>query len=162
MLKASNDIRAYIKTQEGFMAKAYKDGFINGVQQYSIGYGHQIRSNEKNLLTATLTKQQASDLFDKDLGTYEASVNLSKLPLNQDQYDALVDFAYNCGTGAVAKILSTWYSSGGNVAKTIEHIKKYVYSSGAINPVLVKRREYEANLFSNSLANTAKKQLPHC
>ena len=114
------------------MPKKYKDGFINKVQQYSIGYGHQIRPNESNLLTAVLTEAQATAMLIKDLKSYEAAVNNNaKIPLNQNQFDAMVSFAYNAGTGAAAKVLNTWNTSKGDVAKTMAHLSQsYSFSMG--------------------------------
>ncbi|TKB97080.1 lysozyme [Pedobacter cryophilus] len=132
------------------MTKPYKDGFINGVQQYSIGYGHQIRPNESHLKTSTITRAQADVLFEKDLIQYENAVNKASKPLSQNQFDALVSFAYNAGTGAVANVLKTWNATGDSLATT-ERMKLYnkwrVNNILQVNQSLVQRRLREATLF---------------
>nr|WP_276898505.1 lysozyme [Pedobacter kyonggii] len=156
-MTSSATILAQIKKEEGFMPKKYKDGFIKGVQQYSIGYGHQIRPNESSLLTATLTEAQASAMLIKDLKSYEAAVNNNaKIPLNQNQFDAMVSFAYNAGTGAVAKVLNTWNTSKGDSVKTMAHLNQYhkwtVNGVLQVNKTLVARRKREATLFQSGIA----------
>ncbi|MFD2581500.1 lysozyme [Pedobacter vanadiisoli] len=156
---SSATIIAQIKKEEGFMPKKYKDGFINNVQQYSIGYGHQIRPNETNLLTAYLTEAQATEMLVKDLKTYEAAINKNaKIPLNQNQFDAMVSFAYNAGTGAAAKVLNTWNTSKGDIAKTISHLSQYhkwtVNGALVVNTTLVARRKREAALFQSGSGST--------
>ncbi len=140
------------------MPKKYKDGFINKVQQYSIGYGHQIRPNESNLLTAVLTEAQATAMLIKDLKSYEAAVNNNaKIPLNQNQFDAMVSFAYNAGTGAASKVLNTWNTSKGDVAKTMAHLSQYhkwtVNGALQVNTTLVARRKRESALFQSGSVN---------
>lgn len=149
-MKASESLKAKIKVEEGFSAKPYKDGFINNVQQYSIGYGHQIRPNESHLKTATITRAQADLMLDKDLAVYEVAVNKTKRPLSQNQFDALVSFAYNAGTGAVAKVLETWNATG-SPQDTVARLKLYnkwtVKGQLQVHQGLVQRRLREATLF---------------
>jgi len=128
-------------SNEGFVATAYKDGFIGGVQQYSIGYGHQIKSNEGGLRTATLTKAQALAYLKADMQTVVNYINAySKKTLNQNQFDALADFGFNCGTGALGKVLDTLNTKGYDAVPA--HINQYVKSGNpaTTNPTLVKRR----------------------
>lgn len=142
---------------------------INGVQQYSIGYGHQILPGEKYLLTTTLTKAQADAIFNKDLLTYEAAVNRTKRALTQNQFDALVSFAYNAGTGALAKVLETWNATGDSV-KTTDRMKLYnKWRKDGVLQVhqgLVSRRLKEAAIFLLSgvteAAAEVKKKVPVC
>lgn len=154
------------------MPKKYADGMINGVQQYSIGYGHQILPGEKHLLTATLSKAQADAIFEKDLLKYETAVNATKRSLTQNQFDALVSFAYNAGTGAVAKVLETWNATGDSL-KTTDRMKLYnKWRKGGVLQVhsgLVSRRLREASMFLNGvaeeIAEEVKKKVqtcPHC
>ncbi|ADY51441.1 glycoside hydrolase family 24 [Pseudopedobacter saltans DSM 12145] len=165
-MKASESLKEQIKKEEGFAAKAYKDGFVNGKQMYSIGYGHQIQSNESHLLTATITKAQADTLFDKDLIQYENAVNKATRPLNQNQFDALLSFAYNAGVGAVAKILETWNATGDRV-KTTDRMKLYnkwtVGGQLVENASLVARRLRETALFlSDAIVSGTKKKSSNC
>jgi lysozyme len=89
-----------IKNFEGLRLTAYRD--IAGV--WTIGYGstryHDGRPVKPGDKLAS--EQQASALFSNTLGQYEDAVNQSvRVPLTQCQFDALVSFTYNEGTGAL-------------------------------------------------------------
>ena len=81
-----------LKKFEGCRLKAYKA--TPREKYYTIGYGHyspDIRANQ------TITQEQADELLRKDLEKFENYVNtMVKLRLNQNQFDALVSFTYNC------------------------------------------------------------------
>lgn len=64
----------------------------------TIGYGHVIKPSES---FTSLTQSQAFSLLKSDLAGYEESVNNEfGTILNQNQFDALVSFCYNCGVNA--------------------------------------------------------------
>jgi lysozyme len=89
-----------IKNFEGLRLAAYRD--VAGV--WTIGYG-STRYHDGKLVKPgdTLAGEvQADALFRNTLGQYEGAVNrLAKAPLTQNQFDALVSFTYNEGTGAL-------------------------------------------------------------
>ena len=63
----------------------------------TIGYGHT-KGVKKNM---RLTTQEAEDLLRQDMKIYEADVKrLVDVPLTQYQFDALVSFVFNLGSGA--------------------------------------------------------------
>lgn len=68
---------------------------------YTIGYGHYGADVTEGM---TISQEQADDLFAADLKRFETAVNNLGMKLNQAQFDALVDFAYNCGEGALASV----------------------------------------------------------
>lgn len=156
-MQPSASLIAFIKQKEGFAPRAYLDPPHNSRGLYSIGYGHQIQQNERALLTKVLTEPEASLMLNADLRYYVNSVNSSlRRPVTQQQFDALVDFAYNDGTGAEQKVVATWNTTGDSL-QTVNHIKEYVYSGGAVNPDLVNRRQHEANWFQGIIAGVEKK-----
>ncbi|HWD89924.1 MAG TPA: lysozyme [Mucilaginibacter sp.] len=89
-----------IKNFEGLSLPAYRD--VAGV--WTIGYGstryhdgHPVKPGDR-----LANEQQASALFSNTLGQYEEAVNqYVKVPLAQNQFDALVSFTYNVGTGGL-------------------------------------------------------------
>ncbi|MGZ3945618.1 MAG: lysozyme [Mucilaginibacter sp.] len=99
-MKLSDQGITAIKNFEGLRLTAYRD--IAGV--WTIGYGstryhdgRPVRPGDK-----LVSEQQASALFSNTLGQYEDAVNqYVKVPLTQPQFDALVSFTYNEGTGAL-------------------------------------------------------------
>ncbi|MDP8173680.1 lysozyme [Pasteurella skyensis] len=88
-----------IKTVEGCSLNAYRD--VKGVP--TIGYGHtfKVKMGDK------ITQQQADELLAQDLDHFENGVNdlLDELnvTVTQNQFDALVSFAFNVGLGALKR-----------------------------------------------------------
>ncbi|MCM1296002.1 MAG: glycoside hydrolase family protein [Muribaculaceae bacterium] len=83
-----------IKQYEGFCAKACKA--LPTEKYLTIGYGHygaDVKSGQ------TITKTEALKLLKKDVQGFVAKVNKyqNKYHWNQNQFDALVSFAYNVG-----------------------------------------------------------------
>jgi lysozyme len=87
----------------------YKD--VKGLP--TIGVGHLITSKEPQLLTATLTKGQIKRILDKDLDRFEKVVkDTIRVPLKQNQKDALIHFAFNIGengfrSSSLAKLINS-------------------------------------------------------
>lgn len=137
-----------IKKYEGCVLKAYK--CPSGV--WTIGYGHTngVKSGMQ------ITKVQALDYLKEDLSIYEKAVaNYVKVPLNQNQFDALVSFSFNCGAGGLKtstllkKLNSNDYNGAAN------EFLKWNKSNGKVLNGLVRRRQEEKELFlkTNYLSN---------
>ncbi|MEZ5922209.1 MAG: lysozyme [Parvularculaceae bacterium] len=94
-MKISDNGLALIKRFEGFEPESYQD--IAGV--WTIGYGHtgpEVGPDQK------ISQKEADALLERDLQTFENAVDRAvKVPLNQNEFDALVSFAYNVGAGAL-------------------------------------------------------------
>ncbi len=83
-----------IKQFEGCLLKAYK--CPAGI--WTIGYGHTGSAKEGQVIS----QKQADDLLEKDVQKFVEGVNrFIKVELNQNQFDALVSFAFNCGLGSL-------------------------------------------------------------
>lgn len=109
---------------EGFDAVAVDregDGIL------TIGYGHKGKEVKRG---QTITKEEAYELFKSDLISREQAVNnLVKVPISQNQFDALVSFVYNCGYGNFAKsrtlkLLNQGDYKGAAQAMRTEYINK--------------------------------------
>ena len=84
----------YITKEEGFRNKAYKDS--KGL--WTIGVGHLIKESEQHLLNTTLTDEQVKDLLKSDLKWCSEAVETSvRVPLTQNQFDALYSLCFNIG-----------------------------------------------------------------
>lgn len=81
-----------IKHFEGCSHKAY----LCPAGVPTIGYG---ATGPDIKLGMTWTQAQCDERFLHDVSSFERDVNsLVKVPLTQGQFDALVSFAYNCGS----------------------------------------------------------------
>ena len=87
-----------IKEFEGCVLKAYPDPGTGG-DPWTIGYGHtgpDVRPGTQ------ITKDRAEELLIGDLKRFEISVvALVNVPLTQREFDAIVSFTYNVGTGSL-------------------------------------------------------------
>jgi lysozyme len=91
-------VNGYALTEsfEGLRLAAYLDPA--GI--WTIGYGHTGRGISQGLV---ITEEQAVSLLKLDIDSAVSAVNhFVKVPLNQNQFDALVDFTFNLGAGALA------------------------------------------------------------
>ncbi len=85
--------RMRIEQREGLKTSAYKDQ--RGI--WTIGYGHTAGVTAGLACSAT----QADYWLSQDLATAENCINkYVRVALNQHQFDALVSFVFNIGTGA--------------------------------------------------------------
>jgi lysozyme len=147
----------FIKRWEGLELQSYKDG--GGV--WTIGYGHTrgVKPNQ------TITLDQAKALLDDDLKDAENAVNTYvKVPLNQNQYDALVSEVFNIGSGnfrgsTFLKRLNAGDYKG--AAEAMTWWNKDQNKNGVLVVVqgLVNRREAEKNLFLSPVENPSKNEL---
>ena len=132
-----------IKEFEGCKLQAYK--CVAG--KWTIGYGHtsNVKSGDR------ITQDQAEEYLKSDLVQFENLVNdKSYVPqtLNQNQFDALVSFAFNLGGKNLKELCNANYAPN---EKTTDHIAEeitlYVKAGGKIVQGLVNRREKEKKLF---------------
>lgn len=135
----------FIKSFEGLRLFAYKP--IKSERFYTIGYGHcspDIKAND------TITLEQADTLLKKDISVFEKNVNKwqKQYRFNQNEFDALVSFAFNVGT--VDRLLQYGKRSKKEIANSF---KLYCYAGGKKNQGLLERRVKEEKLFSESINN---------
>jgi lysozyme len=130
-----------LKFYEGCKLAAYQDS----VGVWTIGYGHT-----KNVYEGmTITQEQAEQMLLDELKEYESYIdNLVTVPLNQNQFDALVVWVYNLGpTNFKNSTLLKELNNGNYQAVPIE-IKRWNKAGGKVLEGLIKRRKAEAILFS--------------
>lgn len=149
-MNISQNCLELIKKFEGCRLEAYPD--INGIP--TIGYGTNRYPNwQKVQLGNKITAQQA-DAFLKiecDKVAQEVSEIVSGISLNQNQFDALVSFSYNFGSGALAESTLLKKLKANDFAGAANEFDKWV--KGTVNGEkvtldgLVKRRKEERALF---------------
>lgn len=112
-----------LKRSEGFRGQTYLDAA--GLP--TIGYGHQLLRSE--CFPNGISETEATEILTNDLRAAEQSVaRLVKVALSQCQFDALVDFCFNVGSGkletsTLLKNLNTGdYSQAANQLLRWDHI----------------------------------------
>jgi lysozyme len=98
---------------------------------------------------APISEATAALMVLATLGEYENAVNrYVTVPLNQNQYDALTDFAYNAGaTNLRTSTLLKKLNKGDYIGAALE-FGKWIYGGGKRLSGLVTRRAAEKNLFN--------------
>jgi len=93
---------ALIKRCESLRLKVYKDAA--GLP--TIGYGHKLLPGET--FSNGITEPLASVLLQEDVDKVDAAMNAQHLALdlNQNQWDAVSSFTFECGAGALVKLLA--------------------------------------------------------
>lgn len=137
---------ALIKSFEGYQPKMYK--CPAGLP--TIGYGTLIDTAEEEYLkTKVLTEAEATALLAKELVRFEAAVNLMvKKPITQNQFDALVSFAFNCGTKNLQiSTLLRLVNNNPNDPAIAEEFMKWTKANGKRLAGLVRRRAAEQTLY---------------
>jgi len=130
---------SFITKEEGFKNKAYKDS--KGL--LTIGVGHLIKPSEPHLLTATLSDQEVKDLLKSDLKWCSEAVESSvKVPLAQNQFDALYSLCFNIGEGAFRRSTVVKRLNQNDLKGAADAILMWNKPE-----VLVKRRQRERALF---------------
>ena len=129
-----------IKEFEGFRNTAY----LCPANVWTIGYGHT-KTAKPGMCISTV---QGEELLRKDVEKFENAVNtLVKVPLNQNQFDALVSFAYNVGVGAFGKSTLLRLLNQGEYQRAAKQLHRWVRGGGRKLPGLVRRRKAEYDLF---------------
>lgn len=138
-----------IKSFEGCKLTAYKDS--SGV--WTIGYGHTkgVKSGDK------ITQTKADEFLKEDVANSEKAVNnlLKRYKFNQNEFDALVSFTYNCGSGNLLKLVKNGKRNKGQIA---DAILLYNKSGGQVLSGLNKRRKAERQMFCTATTQTQTKK----
>ena len=126
-----------IKSFEGLRLKAYKP--VRTEQYYTIGYGHYGADVTADM---TITEEQAETFLSQDLVKFERAVIALGRNFNQNQFDALVSFTYNCGAANLKRLVANR-----NNAQIADTIPLYNRAGGKVLNGLIRRRAQERALF---------------
>ena len=164
-MKASKSIKSHIKNHEGYSSKPYY--CPAGVP--TIGYGSTMYQNGRKvtMLDKAITEPQATDIFDWHVSLFEKDVNMllgidtkgvavDKGKYTQNQFDALVDFAYNLGSDIDADNIPEGLGDSTLLKKILANpndpsirteFLKWNKAKGRVLNGLTKRRAHEAELW---------------
>lgn len=140
-MKTSPKGISLIKEFEGLSLDAY----LCSAGVMTIGYGHTggVQKGDR------ITEKKAEELLQDDLKKFENGVlRLVRVPLNQNQFDALVSFAFNLGVGNLGKSTLLRKLNGGDFAGAATEFVRWNKAGGRELAGLTRRRNAEAELFS--------------
>jgi lysozyme len=135
-MKTSESGLQFIMEQEGCVLHTYQDqaGYD------TIGVGHLIKPGED--IPDHISKEDALLLLAQDVQKVEDVVNDLGWVLTQSQFDALVDFGFNCGTGALKQLAKHGMDDVPN------QLPRWNKAGGRILPVLTQRRALEVEMWN--------------
>ena len=153
-MTTSSSCVEFIKSVEGFSSTPYYD-----YNQYTVGYGTRCPSDKYDEYKAHgISKKEAEALMREFLADIEETI-CSKLmePYNltftQNEFDALVSFSYNIGTGWMTydSTLRNAILRNASDNDMVYAFGLYCTAGGKYLPSLITRRLCEANMFLNGV-----------
>jgi lysozyme len=141
-MRASQTLIDAIKKFESCVLTAYQDS----VGVWTIGYGHTegVKKGDR------ITLYQAEKFLKDDLAKFEPVANKCKHIATQGQYDAVLDFIYNCGPKNWESSTLKKYIEGGHKTWEIqEQFLRWVNAGGRKLGGLVSRRIWEAARYNS-------------
>jgi lysozyme len=142
----SNKLRELVKHFEGCKLTSY----VCSAGHNTIGYGNTFYENGVKVKPGDkITQQRAEELLDVILIKFVQQTNeLIKSNVNQNQRDALTDFAYNCGVGNLrSSTLLKLVNANPNDPEIRAQFMRWNKGGGKVLNGLTRRREAEANLY---------------
>lgn len=131
-----------IKHFEGLRLTRYLDA----VGKPTIGYGHLILPHER--FAGPITASQAEALLRKDLRSAELALRkLVRVPITQQQFDALMAFVFNLGAGRLRSSTLLRYLNAGATARAADQFLVWNKAGGQPLAGLTRRRQAERKLF---------------
>ncbi len=130
-----------IKSFEGLRLKAYRDA----VGIWTIGYG-TTRGVQPNM---SISEAEAEQLMRDDLIRFEQAINSAvSVPVNDNQFSALVSFTYNVGSGAFRdSTLLRRLNGRQDIRITADEFPRWNKAGGRVLHGLTRRRHAERALF---------------
>ena len=135
-----------IKQFESFRAAPY----LCSAGVPTIGYGTTVYSNgiKVKLSDQKITQQLAESFLQHHVNAIEKDVSkLVKVTLTQNQFDALVSFAYNVGIGAFGDSTLLKLLNAGDIDNASKQFERWNKAGGKVSNGLIRRRNAEKALF---------------
>lgn len=138
------DLLKVLEEGKGFSSKSY----LCPAGKRTIGYGHVILPDDN--IIEPITEDQAEDILENDVVIAENAINkYVKVPLTQNQFDALVCFVFNVGktnfkTSTLLKFINEQLWD-----KIPKQFKRWVYHNKTFIKGLENRRKIEVRLWNN-------------
>lgn len=142
-MQASDRLIAKIKELEGFIPVA-KHLSIDRPGVFTIGYGETNGIQDG----MTITEPEADTLLRARVQGFASRVESAlDVPVSQGQFDALVDFAYNCGFGNLKTSTLLRKLNQRDYTGASKEFSRWTMANGKVLPGLVARRQLETEWF---------------
>jgi lysozyme len=142
-MKTSQAAQNRIAEHEGLRLEAYPDPGTGG-EPWTIGVGHTggVKPGDR------ITKDQAIDFLAADLQSAEKAVaGAVKVPLSQNEFDALVSFVFNVGAGAFRSSTLLKLLNVGDRRGAADQFLRWDKAGGRVMAGLTRRRADERKWF---------------
>jgi len=115
----------------------------------TIGYGHLVRDRERDRFAGGISREEAEELLRQDILWAEKGVlRLINIPLTDGQFDALVSFTFNLGTGALQRSTLRRKVNREEHDGVPNEFMRWVWSNGKRLTGLILRRRIEAKCYT--------------
>ncbi len=139
----------HVKRWEGFRAQAYPDPGSRDGKPVTIGYGQTRRNGRPIQLGETITEAEAAQWLLQELARVAGVVEQAvKVPLNDNQFGALVSFTYNVGDNAFKGSTLLKKLNAGDYQAVPAQMARWNKNDGKVMEGLVNRRASEAGLWA--------------
>lgn len=145
-MKASQTCLKMLAHHEGVRQKPYKCP----AGLWTVGVGHLIGDGKSlpDSWNRNFTLEEVYAILAKDVERFERGVErLITIPLRQCEFDAIISFAFNLGTGCLQRSSVRSKLNRGDKEGAIESLLKYNKAGGKVLKGLDNRRKDEARLF---------------
>ena len=136
-----------IATHEGFVGRTYLD--VVGIPTIGFGTTKDVKPNQ------TITPERALIRLLQDANVMEKQLKqcIGDVPMHQHEWDAIVSWTYNVGTGAACKSTLVKKLKAGDYKGACNELSRWTYAGGKQLPGLVKRREHERQMCLGTLTS---------
>ena len=145
-MRISDNCIKLIRHHEGVRNTPYQDP----IGLWTVGVGHLMGNGKTRPKDWNRKRSDAEvdELLRKDIARFENGVDsLITVDLNQNQFDALVCFAFNVGNGNLQASTLRRKLNRGDYEGAANEFPKWRKAAGRVLPGLVKRRKDERTLF---------------
>ncbi|MDA9918309.1 lysozyme [Erythrobacter sp.] len=148
-LTVSDNLIEAMVEEEGVRYDVYRD--VAGYP--TVGVGHLVLPQDRLRIGDTISHERALDLLEQDLGKAEQGVRalVGDLPINQYEFDALVDLVFNVGAGNVSRRESPRLNAAidaGDYDRMADELN-YTTAGNRVAKGLIYRSERRAQIFES-------------
>lgn len=147
--RVSKEGLEHIKEYEQFRSKAYRP--VKG-DRWTIGWGNTFYKDGSPVKEGdVITLDEANELLFNIVYRYELDLNkFIRTRIKQNQFDALLSFTYNVGTGNFqnSTLLRVVNTDPNNLPEIERQLLRWSKSGGKVYNGLIKRRKSEFELYS--------------